>query len=130
MTIRSELETVLKEYAEDNSIAVAWEGASLDRTTLSEYVQLFFLDKAIVAPDLAVARKRTTGMVQINVCVRDGTGSKRVEELAEAVAALYPVANKQKFETVSIEQHPQIASAYIDGPFRIIPVTVEYRQES
>lgn len=129
MTIRSELEKKVVEYAASRSLAVAMEGCPFDRTNVSEYLEVFFLKKAIFARDVAVQGKTTRGMMQINVCVKDGTGSKRVEELAEAIAALYPVANKQAFPTVSIEQHPQIGPAFIDAKFRIVPITVEYRQE-
>lgn len=130
MTIRTELETVLYNFGQLNNLPIAWEGVPFDSTKYEEYIQIFFLNRAIYNPTLEFSRKRTIGMLQINVCVKDGYGSNRVEELAEAVAALYPASNKQAFETVSIERHPQIGRAMIDANFRVIPVTIEYRQES
>lgn len=130
MTVRSELETPLVDYANDNSIAIALEGCSLDRTGLIEFLEVIFLDKSVTNPTLEFSAKRTRGYMQVNVYVQDGMGSKRVEELAEAVAALYPAANKQAFATVSIEQHPQFSRAMIDGNFRVISVSIKYRQES
>lgn len=130
MTIRSELEAPLATYATANNIPVAWEGKPFTKPTTGDYLRIFFLNKSITNPTIDFESKRTRGMVQIDVCVPDGKGSKHAEELAEAIAALYPAANKQAFATVSIEQHPQIGRAMIDTNFRIIPVTIEYRQES
>ena len=130
MTIRSELEAPLAAYCNTNSIPLAREGMPFDRTNKTKYIQIFFLDKAIYNTTLRFEQKRTRGFVQINVCCQDGKGSKEVEELAEAIAALYPSYNKQAFPTVSIEQHPQIGRAMIDAGFRIVPITISYRQES
>lgn len=130
MTIRSELEAPLAAYCTANSIPLSREGQPFDRTSLKEYIQIFFLDKAITNPTVDMESKRTRGFVQINVCCEDKKGSKRVEELAEAISLLYPCANKQAFATVSIEQWPQIGRAMIDANFRIVPVTVRYRQEA
>ena len=130
MTIRSELEAPLINYCTTNSIAFSLEGKPFDRTKVTEYVQIFFLDQSISNPTVDMESKRIRGFVQINVCCQDGKGSKRVEELAEAISLLYPCANKQAFATVSIEQWPQIGRAMIDANFRIVPVTVRYRQES
>ncbi len=130
MTIRSELEAPLAAFAQTNNIPVAWEGQPFTKPTTGDYLRIFFLAKTITNPTIAFTDKRIRGLVQIDVCVPDGKGSKHVEELAEAVAALYPAANKQAFPTVSIEQHPQIGRAMIDGNFRVVPITIEYRQES
>ncbi len=131
MTIRSELEAPIATFAQTNNIPVAWEGQPFDKTkVVGDYLRIFFLQKNITNPTVAFTDKRIRGLVQIDVCVPDGKGSKHVEELAEAVAALYPAANKQAFPTVSIEQHPQIGRAMIDGNFRVVPITIEYRQES
>jgi hypothetical protein len=130
MTIRSELETVLGTFCTANNIARSIEGKPFDRSKVTEYVQLFFLDSSTTNPNVEFSRKRIRGMIQINICCPDGQGSKRVEELAQMVADLYPADNKQAFATVSIEQHPQIGRAMIDANFRVVPVTVSYRQES
>jgi hypothetical protein len=130
MTIRTELESPLATYATANNIPVAWEGKAFTKPTSGDYLRIFFLNKVISNPDVEFVRKRTIGMVQIDVCAPDGQGSKHVEELAEAIASLYPSYNKQAFPTVSIESHPQIGKAMIDSGFRVIPITIEYRQES
>jgi len=131
MTIRSELEAPVVVYTQANTtIGLSVEGRPFDRTKFKEYLQVVFLDKAVYNPTVEFTRKRTRGALQINVCCEDGKGSKRVEELAEIIASLYPSFNKQAFATVSIEQHPQIGRAMIDANFRIVPITIWYRQES
>lgn len=131
MTIRTELESPLIAYGLANNIKVAVEGVAFNATGVTEYLQITFSDKQIINPTLEFTRKRTRGFVQIDVKCPDGKGSKRVEELAEAVSSLYPPANKQAFSTVSIEGYPQISKARVtDTNFRVISVTVFYRQES
>lgn len=100
------------------------------KPSTGSYLQPTMLDKGISSPNVDAARKRTRGYFQVKCYSLDGKGSKAVEVLAEQVAALYPLANKQAFETVSIEDHPQISQAMIDGIFRCIVVSVRYRQEA
>jgi hypothetical protein len=131
MTIRSELEAPLVSYGLANNIKVSLEGIAFDATKTTEYLKITFSDRTIINPTVEFVRKRTRGFVQIDVYCPDGKGSKRVEELAEAVAALYPPYNKQLFPTVSIEGYPQISKARsADTNFRVISVTIWYRQES
>jgi hypothetical protein len=131
MTIRSELEAPLIAYGLANNIPVAKEGVAFTPPNPpAPYLEIFFSDKKISNPTVEFSRKRTRGFVQINVYCPEGKGSKQIEELAEAVAALYPAANKQAFATVSIEGHPQIGRAMPETNFRMIPITVWYRQDS
>lgn len=129
MTIRKELESAVAGFAKLNNLKVAWEGIPFDTTKVTEFLRVYFLTKAISNPTIDFVSKRTRGFMQIDVCVKDGNGSKRVEELAEEVAALYKPFDKEAFETVSIESYPQIGRAMIDANFRIVPVSIEYRQE-
>lgn len=131
MTIRTELEAPLIAYGATNNIPVAKEGVAFTKPNPpAPYLEIFFSDKKIINPTIEFTRKRIRGFVQINVYCPDGKGSKQVEDLAEAVAALYPAANKQAFATVSIEGHPQMGRAMVEPNFRMIPITVWYRQES
>ncbi len=127
MTIRTEVESVIEDFAKSRGLKVAYEGCAFTPDNLP-YLRVFFMNKAIRAPDLAVQTKTTIGMFQVDVCCLDKRGSAEVEELAQAVADLFPCADKQAFPTITIEGHPQIGRAMIEGNFRIIPVTVEYRQ--
>lgn len=132
MTIRQELESKVAEWAATQSppIPVSYEGVPFTKPASGPYLQLFMLPSVTTNPTVDGVRKRIRGFFQINVCVPDGKGSKQVEEIAEAIASLFPVADKAAFPTVSIEQHAQTGQATIDAGFRVVPVTVRYRQES
>ena len=68
--------------------------------------------------------------MSVNVCVPDGQGSKTIESLAQQIVDLFPIVPKSLFTTVSIEQTPQVGQAMIDNAFRVVPVTIRYRQEA
>lgn len=131
MSIRSELETKIAAYAASLSPAlpVAYEGVPFTPPTNgSGYLQPFLLANTVTNVTTDGKRLRTRGNFQINCWVPDGTGSKKVEDLANAVAALYPTLPKTG--TVSIESPPQTSAAFTNASWRVITVTVSYRQEA
>lgn len=130
MSVRTELETVITNFAASKDIRVAYEGAGFTPIPNKPYFRVFMLKPSRSNPTLEFSRMRVRGFMQIDVCYPVGTSNKIIEEMAEQVAALYPAANKQAFETVSIESHPDIGQIMLDGNFRVLPVSIEYRQES
>ena len=129
MSIRSEIEIKVANWAATQTppITVAYEGVPFVRDK-SPYVEVIFLDSNAVNPSIDAVRRRTRGVVQINVCVLDGHGSKDVDALSEAIVNLFPVVPKTG--TVSIEQTPSESQALLDGIWRIVPVMIKYRYES
>jgi hypothetical protein len=130
MSIRSELETRIKVWADAQSppIPVAFEGIPFNKPKIGPWLRVWMLANVTINPTVDAARKRTKGIMQVDCCVLDGTGSAAVEALANSVAALFPVLPKTG--TVSIEQPPQTGQAFPQDLWRIIPVTISYRQES
>lgn len=130
MSIRSELELKLSTwaYSQVPPIPVAWEGVPFIPPTTGSYVQPFLLANVVKNITVDGKRVRTRGNFQINVWVKDGTGSKAIEDLSDAVAGLYTVLPKTG--TVSIEQQPQTSASFTSVDWRVIYVTVNYRQES
>lgn len=129
MTIRSEVEKKILQFANSRNMKVAFEGCAFDPPTQSPYLRVWFLDKAIFSRDVSLLTKTTAGMFQVDVLCLDKRGSAEVEEISSQVAALFPYAGTE-FETIVIDNHPQIGRAMIEGNFRVVPVTVSYRQES
>lgn len=130
MSIRSEIEKRVIDWAALQSpvIPVALEGVPFTKPKTGSYLRIWFLPKDVTNPTIDALRKRTKGFFQIDCCTLDGTGSAVVETLADNVAALFPVV--PKVGTVSIEQFPQIGQALIQDLWRVIPLTISYRQES
>lgn len=130
MSVRDELEAKLISFAATNNIALSLEGVPFVRPSGLPYLQCWMLGSQPADITVDATRKRIRGVFAINVCCLDGRGSKQVETLAAQVTALYPIVPKELFSTCSIEQTPQTGQAMIDSNYRIIPVTVRYRQEA
>lgn len=132
MSIRSELEGTLLTWAAAQSppLLVCVEGVPFVKPTNAPYLQVWLTSSVTTNPTVDGKRKRVRGFVSVNICVPDGKGSKQAEDLAQQIVDLFPVVPKSLFTTVSIEQTPQTGQAMIDNAFRVIPVTIRYRQES
>jgi hypothetical protein len=130
MSLRSELETRLANWASAQSppIPVAWEGFPfVPPQNGGPYIQPFLLANTVTNATVDAARTRTRGNFQINVWVKDGKGSKVVEDLSNTIAALYPVL--PKVGTVSVESPPQTSAAFTNVDWRVITISISYRQE-
>lgn len=130
MSIRSELETRLKTFADAQvpPIPIAWEGQPFTPPKDGAFFEVKMLAPISSSSNVAASNTRTRGNFQINVVDRDGVGSKRIEDLVDQVIALYPMLPKTG--TVSVEQPPQKSAAILLLDKRIIAVTVNYRQEN
>lgn len=131
MTIRSELETILLNWANTQPvrIPVAFENVPFDKPASNvSYLEVMWLTSIVKLTDVGATRERETGIMQVNCCVPLGTGAKIGDDLAQAIKDLFPVI--PKIGTVSIERPANSARAITreDG-FRVIPVSVSYRQE-
>jgi Bacteriophage related domain of unknown function len=128
-SIRSELEIRLANFAAAQTppIPVSWEGVPFVAPTSGPYIQAMMLGSTNMCPTVDGTRVRVRGNFQINVVVHDGTGSKAVEDLTDAIVALYPILPKTG--KVSIESPPQTGAAILIVDKRYIPITVSYRVE-
>jgi len=76
MTIRSEIESKLADFASTQNIPVAYENIDFERPTDGPYLEVFLLGKASKLRNVAAEGKRVTGMFQVNcyAAVVDGMG--------------------------------------------------------
>jgi hypothetical protein len=132
MNIRQEVETAIAAFAAEQSpaIPVALEGKAFTKPTGIPWLEIVFLNSVTTTATIDATRTRTYGTIQINVYVPDGKGMKALDNLTWDVAALFPVADKERYTTFSVEQPPNISSAMIDTQFRMAAVRVKYRQEA
>ena len=87
MTIRSELETKLATYATSKSIPVAWEGFPFTPPNSGVYLQPMLLNASSVCPTLDGIRTRTRGIFQVNIIIKDGVGSKDLENVVADIVS-------------------------------------------
>jgi hypothetical protein len=132
MNIRQEVEGTIAAFAASQSpaITVSYEGVAFNKPTGAPWLEVVFLNSVTTNANIDATRSRTYGTIQINVYVPDGKGMKQLDTLTNAVAALFPVADKARYTTFSVEQPPNVSSAMIDTQFRMAAVRVKYRQEA
>lgn len=128
MSTRSEMEIKLINWAAAQvpPVQVAIEGVPFVRGT-TPFIQVFFLNSSNINPTLSGTRTRTRGILQVNCWVKDGKGPKVIEDIAEAIVALFPVV--PKIGSVSVEQTPNISQLLTDEDWKIAPVQIKYRTE-
>ena len=128
-SIRNELETRLNTWANsfNPAIAVAWEGVPFQLPT-DRYVEVFLLPSATINPTVDGGRKREYGIFQVNVYVKDGKGTKQLNELVDSLVTYFPVVPKTG--NVSIERTPSVSVGITMNGWRSVPVSIPYRMES
>ena len=131
MNIRQEVEKALLAYATAKSpkIPVAFEAVPFNKPKDGNWLELMFIDPVVINPTVDALRTRKYGIIQINCYVPDGKGMKNLDDLTEEIVALFPVHDKNKFTTFSVEQTPKVSSSFPDDKFRVAVVRVKYRQE-
>ncbi|NYA45732.1 DUF4128 domain-containing protein [Serratia fonticola] len=84
------LEAYLGEWADTHDIPVAWENTPMDPPG-GLYLQAYAMPATTTAIDLAESLHILSGVWQVNVIAPAGNGTGPSRELAEQVAALFPV---------------------------------------
>ena len=111
MSIRSEIETRFKTWADANSVIPVFETQNYTRTNVP-YCEFRLVSRIGVATGLAYATHRVAGIAQFNICVKLGTGTKITEDLVESLKKAFPVA-------------PKIGNIYIDKPVDVQPIFIQ-----
>jgi hypothetical protein len=131
MNIRQEVETAVTTFAAAQTppVAVAYEGVPFTKPKNLPYIEIVFLNNTITNATVDATRARVYGTVQINVSVPDGKGMKQLDDLTSGIADLFPVADKERFSTFSVEQPPNVSASMMDIQYRWAAVRIKYRQE-
>lgn len=130
MSARSEIEKRLGNWARTQvpPIPVAIEGVEFNKPESGPFLEVILLGEDRANRDLAAEGIRAYGMFQINCYSPANEGMGEVEELRDAVAALYPVLPKTG--TVSIEKPLSWSGGTVIDGYAFIPVRGNYRIES
>jgi hypothetical protein len=132
MNIRQEVESAITAFAQAQNpvIPVSYEGVPFSKPQSGPWLEVVFLTSATTNATVDATRTRTYGTVQISVYTPDGKGMKQLDSITAAIAELFPVADKARYSTFSVEQPAQISAAMIDTQFRMAAVRIRYRQEA
>ena len=128
-TIRLEVEAKVKAWAAAQSptIPIAYENVSFTKPD-STFIELYIIPATTVNQTVNAVRKTLTGLIQFNIYTKEGVGTKKSEELAQALIDLFPVVPKTG--TVSIEQTGSIMNTLYEAQWLVTPVRFRYRQEN
>lgn len=128
--VRITLETALRNFATANSLPVAWEDVAFTPPATGSYLEAFFIPAKTVDITTDGLRKRYTGIFQINICTRSGSGSATSEAIENQIIALFPLVPKTHLP-VSIENTPySMKITQNTNGFKKTAITVEYRMEA
>lgn len=127
--VRSYFETKLKTFADAQSpiIPISFEGVPFTPTDVP-YLEIFIIPAKTSNPTVDGKRKRLKGIVQINVWIKDGKGTRQGTTISQQIIDLFPIVPKG---AVSVEETPSIHKTITDiSGWRITPVDMPYRYES
>ena len=128
-TLRKEIEDKVRAWANSQSpaIKIAYENVPFEKTD-DTFIQLYIIPAASVNSTVDAKRVTLLGILQFNIFTKAGEGTKKSEDLAQALIDLFPVF--PKIGTVSIESSGYIMSPLYDAQWRVTPVRFNYRQEN
>jgi hypothetical protein len=128
-TIRLEVEAKVKAWAAAQSpaIPIVYENVAFTKPD-STFIELYIIPATTVNQTVSAARKTLTGLIQFNIYTKEGVGTKKSEDLAQALIDLFPVVPKTG--TVSIEQTGSIMNTLYEAQWLVTPVRFRYRQEN
>lgn len=128
-TLRKEIEDKVRAWANSQSpvIKIAYENVPFEKTD-DTFIQLYIIPAASVNSTVDAKRVTLLGILQFNIFTKAGEGTKKSEDLAQALIDLFPVFPKTG--TVSIESSGYIMSPLYDAQWRVTPVRFNYRQEN
>lgn len=126
-TIRNILENKLKSWAVSNNINnIAYEGVAFEKPTTT-WIEAKIDHAATINPTVDAIRKTYFGILQININVKDGNGTRVIETLADSLIQEFAVL--PKLGNLSIERTPYVGSSWVDAQWRVLPVRINYRYE-
>jgi len=92
--VRRAFEDLLKAWADAQSpsVSVAFQNVEF-APPAAAYLRAFLIPAGTASDDLAGQHRRFEGVYQVTVFAPAGTGPKVAQDMADAVAALFPVAS-------------------------------------
>lgn len=125
------LEARLGEWADAHDIPVAWENNSFDPPNEGLYLQAYAMPATTTTIDLAEKLHVLPGVWQINVIAKAGKGVEPARELADQIAALFPVGLAMTEGTLICYIHtpPTVHRGIPSDTRYVIPVSMSYRAD-
>ncbi|MFC0225681.1 DUF4128 domain-containing protein [Serratia aquatilis] len=124
------LEARLGEWADSHNIPVAWENLAMDPPE-GMYLQAYAMPATTTTIDLAESLHVLPGVWQVNVVAPAGNGTDPARELADQIAALFPVglALTEGNLTCYIHTPPTVYRGIPSDTRYVIPVSMSYRAD-
>lgn len=130
--IRSIYEQRLAAWAAALSLSVAWQNVAFTPPASGIYLRAFLLPGDTGSLDLEGVHRQYVGVFQVSIVAPAGQGSGASEQLAEEIAALFPMALRLTSGSfaVQIVSPCSIGPAIQDGTHYTLPVWFRYRADT
>lgn len=130
-TLRKEIEDKVAAWAANQNIQIAYENVPFTKPNKNDedaFIEFYIIPTVTVNPTVDTKRTTLIGLLQFNIYTKSGKGTKKSEDLAQALINLFPVYPKTG--TVSIESVGYTMNPLYDAQWRVLPVRFKYRQEN
>lgn len=109
--------------------SIAWEDVSFTPTTGQAYLQVHQLRNAPIDHAITLDVLEQRGILQVTVVHPAGGAGIAAHDIAHAVASLFPRGLRLAVDekTLTIYKTPAIATAYPDGGWLRVPVSISWR---
>lgn len=129
--IRAYFETKLNTWAAAQSpvVPIAFEAVGFTKPDDAPYLEVFLMPTTTSNRSVGAIKTRERGIFQISVVAPTGEGPKEAQDLAKAIAGLFPVYPKDN--AVSVEFPPHVSSAFLNADGRrTVPISITYRYDN
>lgn len=129
--IRQLYEQRLATWAAGKPLPVAWQNVALTPPA-GTYLRAFLLPADTDSQDMAGDHRAYTGVFQVSIVTPNGQGSGAAEELAEELAALFPMALRLTSGAFAVQIiAPTSIGQQIPGDTHLtLPVWFRYRADT
>jgi hypothetical protein len=133
--VRALIETRLKNWADDNDLALAVENVPFsppsDAAGVLPYLKFNLLPALTRSDDLAGALRSWSGVAQITVFARGGKGPGEAEGYVKLLDALFPASTYIVGTTLSVLIATPVSAAngFPDEAYYAVPCSFQYRAD-
>lgn len=108
---------------------IAWEDVAFTPITGQAYLQVHHLRNTPTDASVTQDMRRDRGILQVTVVHPAGQGKVEAVNLADKVAALFPIGFELALDggRLTCLQHPAIASGYPDDGWYRVPVSIGWQ---
>lgn len=131
--IRSALEGRLKTWADSQAppIPIAFQNVAFTPPSQARYMRAFLLPAETISDDLLGDHKGYMGLLQVSLCLPDGSGPSASDQLVSELETLFPGSLRivKSGLTVMITRPASAGPSMQEPGLYVTPVSIRYRAD-